>query len=125
MTQEEKQLLLKDLCARLAYNPFCKVGGIEYPIKLIRVEVDTIDGILLDFDYKNEQGLPLQVYLSEVKPYLRPMSSMTEEEGKHYNYLLTTTQYDKLIDWLNEYKFDYRYLIPIGLALEAPNGMYN
>ena len=85
MTQEEKRLLLKDLCARLAYNPFCKVNGIGSPVKLIRVEVDTVDGILLDFDYKNEQGLPLQVYLSEVKPYLRPLSSMTEEEKEEFN----------------------------------------
>ena len=85
MTPEEKDLLLKDICARLAYNPFCKVDGLESPVKLIRVEVDSVDGILLDFDWKNKKGLPLQVYLSEVKPYLRSISSMTEEEKEEFN----------------------------------------
>lgn len=82
-------------------------------------------------------------YLSEVKPYLRPMSSMTEEEWasfrstmikeKQRNYpdscdFSVTTYYSytaQTFDWLNENKFDYRGLIPKGLALEAPKGMYN
>ena len=63
--------------------------------------------------------------VSLFKPYLRPMSSMTDEEGRHYNCLLTTGQYDKLVDWLNKEMLDYRFLIPEGLALEAPERIYN
>ena len=132
MTKEEKQLLLKDFCARLAYNPFCKVGGTEsFPsVKLIRIEVDATDGILLDFDYKDKQGLPLQVYLSEAKPYLRPMSNMTKEEEETYESFIIGIATDEvgaweLTDWLNTHHFDYRGLIEKGLALEAPKDMYN
>ena len=69
------------------------------------------------------------------KPYLRPMSSMTNEELRQYNYLYAERennnefddikQYSDLIDWLNAHHFDYRGLIPKGLAIEAPDGMYN
>ena len=137
MTQEQKELLLTDLCARLAHNPFCKVDGLESPVKLIRIEVDSVDGILLDFDYKDEQGLPLQVYLSEIKPYLRSTISMTEEEKKEF----VATKYEEVIkqypcsadptevkvlsyttktfDWLNAHHFDCRGLIPMGLAIKV------
>lgn len=73
--------------------------------------------------------------------YLRPMSSMTEEEEKEYNQLcyncqeqdsvdyniteLDRTQLIYVVDWLNAHHFDYRGLIEKGLALEAPEGMYN
>jgi hypothetical protein len=68
------------------------------------------------------------------KPYLRPMSSMTEEEKKEYellaNHCIVTSigfvhlEATLLIDWLNEHHFDYRGLIPMGLALEASEDMY-
>lgn len=78
-------------------------------------------------------GSPL---IEEVKPYLRPLSNMTEEEGKEYIRLLANTQESlhyipdekpmvEFVDWLNEKMFDYRGLIPMGLALEAPENMYN
>ena len=76
MTYEDKELLLQDLCARLPYGVLCNIG-LKYPFQLQRIFVDRLDGILLDF---YEDGDDYQVYLSEVKPYLRPMSSMTEEE---------------------------------------------
>lgn len=146
MTQKYRELLLKDLCARLLYNPYCKVEGIEEPVKLIRIEVSDVDGILLDFDYEIN-NLLLQVYLSEAKPYLRPMSSMTEEEkadleayskqelDKYADNILNNSNKDTIrysqialiykdIDWYNKNHFDYRGLIPMGLALEAPEGMY-
>lgn len=159
MTQEERQLLLKDLCARLLYNPYCHVEGLEEPVRLIKIGVNDVDGILLLFDYEIN-GLLLEVYLSEVKPYLRPMSSMTEEEKKKLFSLCTfaecsdwegkvtelyvieiASRYDpthnsdnsfkiwgvdiRAIYWLNEHHFDYLQLIESGLALEAPEGMYN
>lgn len=121
MTQEEKQLLIKDLCSRLPYNVICKLS-----VKGTDVSITE----KLDFG-----GLEHFVFgTMDVKPYLRPMSSMTEEERKEYNEYLfhgasiglmsnTETAYE-LIDWLNKHYFDYRCLIDRGLALEAPEGMY-
>lgn len=132
MTHEEKDLLLKDLCARLPYGVKCQIKGDDTntPRKLIRIEVDELDGVLLDF-WTEKPVESLQVYLSEVKPYLRPMSSMTDAEGEEYRHLLQDI-WDKLkdwkcanlIDWLNSHHFDYRRLIEKGLAIEAPSGMY-
>ena len=135
MNQEDRELLLKDLCARLPYGVFCNMG-LEYPLPLQRIFVDRLDGILLDF---YEDGEDYQVYLSEVKPYLRPMSDMTPEE--HQDWIkYSKADYDcefkpeptlslgdchLSVDWLNANHFDYRGLILRGLALEAPDGMYN
>jgi hypothetical protein len=69
----------------------------------------------------------------QIKPYLRPMSSMTEEEYENFRETFKWfEQFDKLIfewtyksyDWLNKHHFDYRGLIPKGLALEALENMY-
>ena len=70
-----------------------------------------------------------QIPDNELKPYLRPMSSMTEEEKKDYNSKFEGRDFSWEIyygstDWLNEHHFDYRGLIPMGLALPAPEGMY-
>ena len=116
MTQEEKQLLLKDLCARLPYNVKVKSSRRQIVVTL------SLD-IMTDF------------YLGcTVKPYLRPMSSMTEEEYKEYSKLWDLqdefpTDADirfkiDVFDWLNAHHFDYRGLIEKGLALEAKEGMY-
>ena len=124
MKQEYKELLLKDLCARLPYGVFCNIG-LDYPLPLQSMFVDKLDGILLDF-YKD--GKDYQVYLSEVKPYLFPLSSMTDEQKGEYNSLrdLVPTMYDFelvdnwwSIDYLNANHFDYRGLIDDGLAIDA------
>lgn len=120
MTQEEKELLLKDLFARLPYGAF------------VQFEVDgqkTIKPLTVDF-------LSSTWYHTEfIKPYLRPMSSMTEEEKIIYqskqsiifdfknNKLYVDNYYS--LDYLNSIHIDYRGLIEKGLALEAPEGMYN
>lgn len=127
MTQEEKSLLLKDLCTRLPYNVivrcyFVDGGGEEV--------LDTTD--IADLLY-NEENSEFQKY----KPYLRPMSSMTEEERNEYlSIKMQETErvalaevyrpeaISEIIDWLNKHHFDYRGLIEKGLALEAPKGMY-
>ncbi len=77
-----------------------------------------------------------------VKPYLRPLSSITEEEKEEYHYMVFDYEYDdywypgkytdaicvadvdELVDWFNAHHFDYRGLIPKGLALPAPEDMY-
>lgn len=108
MTQEEKQLLLKDLSARLSYG----------------VKFQGEDSNVYTLDAANY--FALQVEDVVFKPYLRPMSSMTVDEIVTYSIYHDNPQnigYG-LIDWLNAHHFDYRGLIPMGLALEAPEGMY-
>lgn len=128
MTQEDKQLLLKDLCARLPYGVMCHIKGDDTNTsrKLSRIEVDELDGNLLDFWTDREDYLSIQVYLSEVKPYLRPMSSMTEEEKKElrdkniFIAISTSGTVETTIngfDWLNKHHFDCRGLIEKGLAI--------
>ena len=114
MTQEETQLLLKDLCARLPY-------GVKLNNGLKLRSIDTLTQII------SCSGSDKKIDC--IKPYLRPLSSMTEEEwDEYYHYGTVGTLNLKNeacgIDWLNEHHFDYRDLIEKGLALEAPEGMY-
>lgn len=135
MTQEEKELLLKDLCARLRYGVvYHRNDGAN--IKLNEIDVDYCR---LNYTDDIEERV--------CKPYLRPMSSMTTQEEFEYHQvhkqeedmildvmernnhleclMLSITAYQKSIDWLNAHHFDYRRLIEKGLALEAPEEMYN
>jgi len=162
MTQEEKQLLLNDLCARLPYGVIIayKEGKNDYHCWTLRTlnapgisKSDTAPDSDGEIEYTEQAGIgtrtgirPLR--LEKMLPYLRPMSSMTEEEKKEYHKQVDidldrtaevlreqfeagtfhpenkfTPQYCH-IDWLNAHHFDFRGLIPMGLALEAPEGMY-
>lgn len=123
MTQEDKELLLKDLSARLPYGVKISNG---YGIIKLSIKTDIID--IVDSGYI---------------PYLRPMSSATDEEKLEiYNWLVENEvdwfdfkelrldeiliAFDSswlLVDWLNSKHFDYRGLIEKGLALEAPEGI--
>ena len=124
MNKEEKDLLMRDLCARLPYHVRVKVwledGDTEEgPLDLQHNYGD----VLLDAFYYNK--------ITKIKPYLRPMSSMTEEEDMHRCAFLDDIEggveeaIPNYIDFLNEHHFDYNGLIPMGLAIEAPEGMYN
>ena len=120
MTQEDKKLLLIELCARLPYSvKFLRESwNYEWDQEMSVVEV------LEDID-KNGFINNIKVYnVEDIKPYLRPMSSMTEEEEIYYNTIYTTLKFYKKEDWLNAHHFDYRGLIEKGLALEAPKDMY-
>ena len=122
MTQEDKELLLKDLGARIPCGvKFTFSDDSIYTMKGIDLIV-TDEG---DWEYAvTAKGIePIEI--EYVKPYLRPMSSMTEEEMKEYDHA-RSDWYDDLetYDWLNAHHFDYRGLIEKGLALEAPEGMY-
>ena len=128
MTQENKELLLKDLCARLPY-------GVK--IKLIRWDID--EGMYINTTLEPddiERLLNVEEGNTEIKPYLFPLSSMTEEQKREYNMLLTdipTYEYEggdivtvfetydnwMSIDYLNANHFDYRGLIEKGLAIDA------
>lgn len=152
MTQKEKSLLLQDLCARLLYGVIVDYKENEFELphwKITAIYPETMDGWISYYKRigaGSESGSkPFKI--GEVKPYLRPMSSMTEEERKEIEELIkshkpspdgiinnkgmdnllfsvsSTSGY--LIDWLNAHHFDYRGLIEKGLALEAPKDMYN
>ena len=119
MTQEDKELLLKDLCTRLPYNVICQVEFKEngkYNSKVM-----LLSGIFTDEAYFTTKGG--SIYSNEYKPYLRPMSSMTEEEKLMYEGLMIGTDNISymldVVDWLNAHHFDYRGLIDKSLALDA------
>lgn len=113
---KELELLLKDLCARLPY--FTKVQ-----IKNEIVVPDSIcddDGYHFNFINGDREG----VNIENIKPYLFPMSSMTEKQKKELIILRTYVSLTKnkeylLFDWLNKNHFDYRGLIDMGLAIDA------
>ena len=129
MTQEDKELLVKDLCARLPYGVKAKV----------------LDESVLQYDYTAEEGGVINgienlndglfvikckedgyvLSYDEFKPYLRPMSSMTDYEAVEWHRTtfgqrwITEDNIERCIDWLNAHHFDFRGLIKKGLALDA------
>ena len=121
MTQEEKQLLLQELCGRLPY-------GVKVKANLFNdneVEtIGTLKTINLKKDWFEFENIIAPYHLEELKPYLRPMSSMTKEERNEYhshcNYYYGT-YFDTVgsIDWLNANHFDYHRLIEKGIAIEV------
>ena len=102
MNEQDKQILLKDLCARLPYE--VKVHGV-----FLNYNKDK-DKILYEGCDKKLKSEDLNRYKS-LKPYLRPMSSMTEDEELEYENLLIKHWHYDCVDWLNAHHFDYRKLI--------------
>ena len=146
MTQEEKDLLIKDLCGRLTHGVKCKILETNEVKILGSIQYDG-ENTLFDFwedDQKIQYGH--QLYLSEFKPYLLPISSMNEEQkreflsvagyetreedcGRHtetYYYDMVGHEHNfypnsDAIDWCDKNHFDYRGLIPMGLVDNATN----
>ena len=121
----DKELLLKDLCARLPYNVICQVEFKEngkYNSKVM-----LLSGIFTDEAYFTTKGG--SIYSNEYKPYLFPMSSMTEEEKEEYCQLQQRIIYNsegvvnedvvKYINWCYKKHLDINNLIPMGLAIDA------
>lgn len=133
MENEINQLLLKAPCGYSPYGVKChfKYGTAEDVIIL-----KCIDGDTARFNYGWHGEFHVTVEPKYIKPYLRPMSSMTEKEKKEYTQYVFNQpflQKDEVpnlgsvpmcVDWLNAHHFDYHGLIPKGLALEAPEDMY-
>lgn len=130
MTQENKELLLKDLCARLPYLPIVEISIYRDNNRRSNIELDP---------HVTENIWEL-IDKYHAIPYLRPMSSMTEEEITEYWRIegLELDYADKRYpvkgdrhitwqtqDYLVSHHLDYRGLIPMGLALTAPEDMYN
>ena len=138
MTQKNKELLLKDLSVRLPYGVKCKYNCVVQVGTLVAGKTNFIGelngivplhnghiGFMVDCD-------KVDALEGDIKPYLRPMSSMTEEEQKEFvhfhcinlcpviiNDMLTLDNESKMFDWLNAHHFDYRGLIDKGLAIEV------
>ena len=147
MTQEDKELLLKDLSARLPYGVICRITNRDSNYKLVEIDYTYADSSLSFLScilpYSGYQTSVVDVELNAVKPYLRSMSSMTEEEWKELNcigYIVPLyngcfgvdmrayckngqphyrrfSEFSAIEDWLNAHHFDYRGLIEKGLAI--------
>ena len=144
MNKQEKELLLKALCEGLLHGIKCKWVTKDTDLLGIMGDIAEVGYDTNDYDV---------AAVEDIKPYLRPMSSMTEEELKELKeetgliydyengldlaefqnnykcldfYLSEAPSYVVVLvfDWLNKHHFDYRGLISMGLALEAPEGMY-
>ena len=137
MTQEEKDLLLKDLCGRLPYGVKC------YKITFKPELAEEVICMLRNGSHNCVQLGTFLYRLEHIKPYLFPLSSMTEEQKEEYNQsrlkdlrmlnsvlmerISDENNFDRLvvahneIDWLNKNHFDYRGLIPMGLAIDCTN----
>lgn len=135
MTKEQKELLLKDLCSRLPYGVKCRYQHIQYIENSKIIDINMFGRVNVDGHVKD---------ICDVKPYLFPLSSMTEEQynslhelgilnncshsyeyvnphihGVSFIFKEFKTYSLELIDWLNKNHFDYRGLIPMELAIDA------
>lgn len=134
MTNEEKDLLLSDLIARLKYGVkfpmMCwdeETGETIKPVTLYSINTDGYCRVSED-DYSP--------YIDEIKPYLFPLSSMTEEQKEEYYYIVNyispddtenfvegefiyVNQINQLLHFYHTNHLDYRGLIPMGLANDA------
>lgn len=143
MTQENKELLLKDLCSRIRYGVICSVTHKKNG-ELVKEDMK-LSGIFENGNlyFLDELG---STYSDDYIPYLRPMTSMTEEEesdlrwiahdetdgyytnDKPYytgNKIVYLDYISDYIDFMCEHHLDYRGLIEKGLAIEATTDMYN
>ena len=123
MTQEEKDLLLRDLCARLPYG--VKINeNTQGDFTVIGLTTERV------FTTCETEGCHNDFPVECVKPYLFPLSSMTEEQEKEYNnlncYELGCFPHsEEALYYLTKNHFDYRYLIEKGLAIDATGlGIY-
>ena len=136
MAQEDKELLLKDLCSRVPYGVKCKYNdGVIVNILSVNFFYAQIEG------WEKYVNHTLKYDVEDIKPYLFPLSSITEEQKRELNsigwyfdndtisnsetYYSEDTDYTthtdccSLIDWLHKNHFDYRGLIEKGLAIDA------
>lgn len=143
MIQEHKELLLKDLCSRLPYEVIgkCELDAsydtsfdtifqthkFDAVVYGLKEELLFVTPLIEDIDEQNfaEEEVANGVIFLDFKPYLFPMSSMTNEQKNDYQYITERWMYDSFYsisdstDWLNAHHFDYRGLIEKGLAIDA------
>lgn len=132
MVQDNKELLIRDLCGRLQHGVMLKHISTEKPFKLFSIKRNeyasykkdgvelAVNGIYYDWCV-NDIYHDIELY---VKPYLFPLSSMTEEQSVEYRnlcerYCPASIYSMEMIYWYNKNHFDYIGLIPMGMALDA------
>ena len=139
MTAKEKKLLLKDLCARLRFGVKVLVQSYKGTFNGTLVTVTTKLSDTLGEAWIEETNEALWCDYKLFKPYLRPMSSMTKKErdklqslhdiisNENYGDGYSPAAWEAISEWVdycNSRHLDYHGLISMGLALEAPEGMY-
>ena len=139
MTQEEKDLLLKDICSRLPYGVKVQIdlqSNIYPPMicKVCNIEFAEMGGSFIGVEVLPDSYCEYREFLC--KPYLFPMSSMTTEQKKEYTHIVNyissddtdnwkegefiyTEQLDQLMHFYHKNHIDYRGLIEKGLAIDA------
>lgn len=143
MTNEEKQLLLQDICGRLRHGVKCRIdydNEEDTDLGIERYCDDRIVSVCVETEEIGLYETSEYFYPEEIKPYLRPMSSMTDEEKEHLQLLhdiISDENYgdgyspaawdaiSEFNDYCNAHHLDNRGLIGKGLALEAPEQMYD
>ena len=129
MKQEDKELLLKDLCSRLPYGIKVKISSTESPLTVLSINTNGITWVIKD------TGYPFEIDWENCKPFLFPLSSITEEQHKEFydkycwsdggdNFEMDSCSHYYALekfDWLLKNHFDYRGLIEKGLAIDATN----
>ena len=126
MTREDKELLIKDLCPRLPYGVYVEhintgMRGHLHDLKVYPLYDKTDDHI---YDYicsTDFLGDGDYFDIEAFKPYLFPLSSMTEEQRDIFDSIVSSsnTVLSDVVDFYNKNHFDYRGLIPKGLAIDA------
>ena len=118
MKKEDKDLLVRDLCGRLPYSPLCEVEGHDYHGFKIDKHFVFLNGLGLE-TFKSDKVL-MGFQYTNIKPFLRPMSDISEEEKSKINLVTCHARkednFDAMIEWLNKNFIDYRHLIDRGLA---------
>jgi hypothetical protein len=127
MTQEEKELLIKDICSRLPYGVKVQIdlqSNIYPPMicKVCNIEFTEMGGSFIGVEVLPDSYCEYREFLC--KPYLFPLSSMTEEQRNEYHELLYNPKHGidiDYFDWCHKNHFDCRGLIKKGLAVDATN----
>lgn len=142
MTEQEKELLIKVLCELLPHGVKVNISASkDYDNYIPSINDATITALDIHNERCNFKEFYWDKEVVNVRPYLRPMSSMTEEEHNDWFQYYQNAEMEELnksgdyfkaaisgdnakYDWLNANCFDYRGLIPMGLALPATEDMY-
>lgn len=128
MTKEDKMLLIKDLSSRLPYAVHVQhISGVSGILRNISIyhKYDENDNIYDAICYTDLFKDGSSIGIEHFKPYLFPLSSMTDNQKQEYQYITERWMYDPSysisdsIDWLNKNHFDYRNLIDKNLAIDA------
>ena len=124
---KDKDLLLQDLCARLPYGIKCSFGVNDSIYEITGINPSCCGASEIQATHI-KSGINGDFRLNSCKPYLFPLSSMTEEQSKTYHELVsgmfetsTLINFEVLTDFFHKNHLDYRGLIPMGLAIDATN----